>query len=122
MLTQARIGLKKKKKHAIIHVIFKLKEEALMFNPQRATVVAIQKSQPISSVRQMYITVRREADGKEISFWWVSAPVVITDSGSSGNKAPEHFGRFWYGDNLIGKQVGLYHSGDASHTYITYPD
>ena len=93
-----------------------------MFNPQLATVVAIEKSQPLSSVRQMYITVRREADGKEISFWWVSAPMVITSSGSNGNKAPEHFGRFWYGDDdQVGKQVNLHHSGDTTHTYITYP-
>lgn len=122
MHTRASIGLKTSKNRDIIHTIFKLKEEALMFNPQRATVVAIQKSQPINSVRQMYITVKREADGKEISFWWVSAPMVITSSGSSGNKAPEHFGKFWHSDDLVGKQVNLHHSGDVSHTYITYPD
>lgn len=92
----------------------------MYFNPERATIVAVQKSQPLSSVRQMYITVKRAADGKEISFWWVQAPMVITDSGSSGNKAPEHFGRFWYDEDLAGKQVNLYHSGDVSHTYMTY--
>lgn len=122
MHTYAIKWLKIAKKRDIIQIIFKIKEEALMFNPQRATVVAFEKSQPLNSVRQMNITVRREADGKEISFWWVSAPVVITSSGSSGNKAPDHFGTFWHGDDPVGKQVNLHHSGDVTHTYITYPE
>lgn len=94
----------------------------MYFNPEKATIVAVQKSQPLNSVRQMYVTVRRKNDGKELSFWWVQAPVVITNSGSSGNKAPEHFARFWNNDDWAGKQVNLYHAGDATHTYMTYSE
>lgn len=88
--------------------------------PEIATVVAVQKSQPLRSVRQMYVTVRLERDGKELSFWWVSAPMVLTASGSCTNKAPQYFGRFWWHEDLSGQKVNLYHAGDESYTYMTF--
>lgn len=85
--------------------------------PEVATILAIQKERPMSSILRMEIKARVQRTGEEVSFFWTKAPTVIT-SRSYGNKAPEQFETFWEKDGWEGREVLLYHSLEAGYAYM----
>lgn len=85
--------------------------------PEVATIIAIKKERPMTSVLRMEVTARIQRTGEEVTFFWTKAPTVMA-SRTYGNKAPEQFEMFWENDGWEGQEVFLYHSLEASHAYM----
>lgn len=94
-----------------------MKIMAWYYQPELATVLAIKKERPMSSILRMEVTVRIHRTGEEISFFWVKAPTVVA-SRSYGNKAPEQFETFWENDGWEDREVFVYHSLEPSCAYM----
>ena len=87
------------------------------YQPEKATVISIQKEGPMASILRMEVTVRLQRTDQEFSFFWTKAPTVVT-SRSYGNKAPQQFETFWWSDDWKGREVFVYHSMEPGYAYM----